>query len=664
MTLHKIILSSNIASVVRLMDLNNEKYNLNLEFKFFFTYFGIRNKNFYTMKKINSTLPPSCFQCFIRKGMVLSLVMLFAYNQSNAQGGPPNNPGSPHNSFWNLQGNEVDETEHFFGATNLAPLIFKTDNQERLRIDETGQIIFPDFANLGKGLLYSEDGVLSYITYTNGQNRFLREDGSFVPPHWNLSGDDMYSLNEGRIGIGTTNPLGKLHVADGDVYFENEVFVGERITVMGRVHSDDTLRMEASYLKASACSSTEFGERVSIGRVPSTYALDVNGDVRFSGEVTAASIQFSEPFSVDQFTVNEQFKVGNTIYLNGAIPPDSQTEDVWDEITTTNGILAFGQADANGYGEWGDDPQNHVKIGVGTNTPQKALHIRTLHSLQSVPDFGSHHGIRIEDYFPEAQNNPLSVFDLEAFRGSNYTYFRIGTPEEKDLFTFTDEGKMGVGTNEPEATLDVQGTGHFSGNVGIGTDNPTSKLEVRDGTLRIKRGDHAQNHMTLGVFSTTSHYNTWLRQVPGALQLGHNSTHTNIEFQSWKTGEGVTTRMLIRPNGNVGIGTDSPEHKLVVSGTIGACRVIVEEDNWCDYVFADDYQLMSLYELEQYIASNKHLPNIPSAEEVAEEGIDLGDMQKLMMEKIEEFTLYIIEQEKEIKMLRKEVEALKANSSK
>ena len=113
----------------------------------------------------------------------------------------------------------------------------------------------------------------------------------------------------------------------------------------------------------------------------------------------------------------------------------------------------------------------------------------------------------------------------------------------------------------------------------------------------------------------------------------------------------VEERMRIMNNGNVGIGTDSPEHKLVVSGTIGACRVIVEEENWCDYVFADDYKLMSLYELEQYINTNKHLPSIPSAEEVAEEGIDLGDMQKLMMEKIEELTLYIIEQEKRIQEL-------------
>ena len=494
-----------------------------------------------------------------------------------AQGGPPNNPGPPQNSYWNLQGNVVDEGEHFFGATNLAPLVFKTNDQERFRIDENGQIIFPDFANLGKGLLYSVNGNLTFQAFTGEKDRSLRADGTFAPVSWMCVGDDIYSLNEGNVGIGTTNPLGKLHVADGDVYFENQVYVGERITVMGRVRSDDTLRMEADYLQAASCSRAELGERVGIGRVPSdTYALDVNGDVRFTGEITAASIQFSEPFSVDQFTVNEQLKVGNTIYLNGAVPPDEQTEDAWDEITTTNGVLAFGQADANGYGEWGDDPQNHVKIGIGTNTPQKALHIRTFHTLQSTPDLGSHHGIRIEDYAPQAQNHQLSVFDLEARRASDllpgHTYFSIGTPDKKDLFTFTDQGKLGIGTTKPQGAFHV-------------------------------KNDEAEDVL------------------------------------------------VIKNDGGVGIGTDNPNHKLVVSGTIGACKIIVEEENWCDYVFADDYQLISLYELEQYIASNKHLPNIPSAEEVAEEGLDLGDIQKLMMEKIEELTLYIIEQEKRIEKL-------------
>src|SRR5690606_6654045 len=73
-------------------------------------------------------------------------------------------------------------------------------------------------------------------------------------------------------------------------------------------------------------------------------------------------------------------------------------------------------------------------------------------------------------------------------------------------------------------------------------------------------------------------------------------------------------------------------------------RVILEED-WADYVFDEDYNLPTLQALEQFIKENKHLPNIPSAKEIKEKGIELGQMAKLQQEKIEELTLYIIEQD-------------------
>ncbi|HRW22318.1 MAG TPA: hypothetical protein P5509_10105, partial [Bacteroidales bacterium] len=73
---------------------------------------------------------------------------------------------------------------------------------------------------------------------------------------------------------------------------------------------------------------------------------------------------------------------------------------------------------------------------------------------------------------------------------------------------------------------------------------------------------------------------------------------------------------------------------------------------FCDYVFDDEYQLMSLDELSEFIKTNKHLPNIPSEAEVMKEGnFDLGEMNKILLEKIEELTLYILQQEERIKAL-------------
>ena len=84
---------------------------------------------------------------------------------------------------------------------------------------------------------------------------------------------------------------------------------------------------------------------------------------------------------------------------------------------------------------------------------------------------------------------------------------------------------------------------------------------------------------------------------------------------------------------------------------------------WADYVFADDYSLKSLSEVEKFIQTNKHLPNVPSAQELVNNGLDLGTMQAIQMEKIEELTLYLIQMQKEIDLLKAENSALKVQES-
>ena len=97
----------------------------------------------------------------------------------------------------------------------------------------------------------------------------------------------------------------------------------------------------------------------------------------------------------------------------------------------------------------------------------------------------------------------------------------------------------------------------------------------------------------------------------------------------------------------VGIGTTTPTEKLSVNGTIRSKEVKVEANNWPDYVFATDYVLPTLSETETYIQENHRLPNMPSAEEIAENGIALGEMNRLLVEKVEELTLHVIQLEKD-----------------
>jgi len=111
--------------------------------------------------------------------------------------------------------------------------------------------------------------------------------------------------------------------------------------------------------------------------------------------------------------------------------------------------------------------------------------------------------------------------------------------------------------------------------------------------------------------------------------------------------------------GYVGIGTNSPQSELAVNGTITTQKVKVTLTGWSDYVFNSDYHLRPLHEVEQYIQQNHHLPEVPSAEEVKKDGLDMGDNQATLLKKIEELTLYVIEMEKNQKQQQQEIQQLK-----
>jgi len=104
--------------------------------------------------------------------------------------------------------------------------------------------------------------------------------------------------------------------------------------------------------------------------------------------------------------------------------------------------------------------------------------------------------------------------------------------------------------------------------------------------------------------------------------------------------------------GNVGIGTMAPQEKLVVKGKIIAEEIKVQAVKWPDYVFKPEYKLPSLSETEQFIKANGHLPDVPNATDVEANGVSLGEMNKILLKKVEELTLHLIDQQKQIKELQ------------
>lgn len=119
-----------------------------------------------------------------------------------------------------------------------------------------------------------------------------------------------------------------------------------------------------------------------------------------------------------------------------------------------------------------------------------------------------------------------------------------------------------------------------------------------------------------------------------------------------------TTQWVVLANGNVGIGTSTPTNKLSVNGTIMAREVIVTLDGWPDYVFDRGYVLMPLNQIERYVQEYGHLPDVPSARQVQEGGVPVGKMQSVLLRKVEELTLHLVEMQKENNELRRRIERM------
>jgi hypothetical protein len=149
---------------------------------------------------------------------------------------------------------------------------------------------------------------------------------------------------------------------------------------------------------------------------------------------------------------------------------------------------------------------------------------------------------------------------------------------------------------------------------------------------------------------------------------GSGGYHHQLNFNDgglfWRTGNTDTQtwnawqKILVENNGKVGIGTSTPQNTLDVNGTIRAKEIKVET-NWADFVFNKNYTLRSIGEVNEYIKTNNHLPDIPTEAEVKENGVNLGEMQTKLLQKIEELTLYLIRQQEEINALKNEVKQLK-----
>jgi len=418
-------------------------------------------------------------------------------------------------------------------------------------------------------------------------------------------------LSAQNVGIGENTPTAmKLQVKAADsavLLLHNSNGVGSNIKTslffktgnsyaggLATIGSGATFRMGMFTFGGAAPSSLieRFsildGGYIGIGTTSPTYILDVNGRSRIRHNGTTAGIWYNKADNTEASFVGQ---------LND----------------TTFGFY--------GNGNWrvGIDVKNAL-MGIGVTDPTAPLSFASSvgNKISLWGDAtGGHYGLGIQGSL------------LQLYSSSNAADIAFGYGSS-DVFT----EKMRIKGN---------------GNVGIGTAGPASKLDIANGRIRLT-GQVAAN-VAHGI-EFTNNSGSILKSFLGVLDDNHFGFY-GYGGSGWSWLINNATGDMYLGNGydvidkNKGAG-----YKLRVDGKIISEEVRVQLfGSWPDYVFDKNYKKLSIDEMEKYVILNKHLPNIPSAIEIENNGQNLGELQKKMMEKIEELSLYIIELNKKIKIL-------------
>ena len=177
-----------------------------------------------------------------------------------------------------------------------------------------------------------------------------------------------------------------------------------------------------------------------------------------------------------------------------------------------------------------------------------------------------------------------------------------------------------------------------------------------------------ERHFNFGqAYTANAEYFTFENNQVGTYSIGWYIIPGSAEarlsgFGGIKLFTGNQPRLKISYNGNIAIGDITPQAKLHVDGSVIASSILVQAQT-ADFVFDSNYLLMNLSELKTFIEKHKHLPDIPSAEEMDESGVDLATMNKLLLQKVEELTLYLLDQQDQITKLSDEVRNLKKSKN-
>ncbi len=450
---------------------------------------------------------------------------------------------------------------------------------------------------------------------------------------------DGNAYHAGKVGIGTTKPSAKLSVFESNKGLEFTPYYaplnGSVMEAIDRNGSFD--RVDFNLYLANAKSKIKFftygSERMRI---------DESGNVGIGTTDPKDLFVIGDAYafhSGGHKIIGIGYSIGSGKSLYNGYVGEMRLDPV-------NGKLTFGISSKSYLkGESVGLPYTMTidktgNVGIGNTSPTEALDVAGNIKTNGSITIGSNGGKYTAGSIFSDGN--WGMIFRAAKKSPTIAKFMWADYDDKEIMRITNDNGIGIGTTNPENREGWEKVVEIVGNV-------NSKLLVSSTAVKSGLWSHS-----LGFY--------------GAPAGGIVGTWTNHPFSIITNS---TSRLTINTNGQVIIGNSSittpGNYKLYVEGGILTERVkaaVKTSANWSDYVFAQDYRLMSLSDVETFVKTNKHLPGVPSADDVVKDGIDMAAMDATILSKVEELTLYVIELKKEIELLKKENAKLNASSSK